>query len=150
LSPNITSKCKNLKNLIVTLLSNHDWIISPGDTGFSLQLNCYPQTTPPAKYKGYTLLWFQYELTVHNEQVLAAIQYWSWLPGYPDNLKGHGYNPPDNWTSFATATSNIVPRGSVMRIELDTDSNDNVTGMYFGITPTDFNSGKRYLYGIAV
>jgi hypothetical protein len=80
--------CKNLKNLIVTLLSNHDWIISPGDTGFSLQLNCYPQTTPQAKYKGYKLLWFQYELTVHNEQVLAAIQYWSWAPGLPRQPQG--------------------------------------------------------------
>jgi hypothetical protein len=35
-----------------------------------------------------------------------------------------------------------------MRIELDTDSNDNVTGVYFGITPTDFNSGKRYYMGL--
>ena len=35
-----------------------------------------------------------------------------------------------------------------MRIELDTDSKDKVTGVYFGITPTDFNSAKRYFMGL--
>jgi hypothetical protein len=140
------NNCKSLKNVIVTLVLNDD-LITQGDTGFSLQLNCYPQTNPQAKHNGYSLLWFQYEINVSSinpTQVQPAIQYWSWLPGYPDTDKSHGYSPPDNWTPFASAPSNQVQRGSVMRIQLVTDSNHNVTGAWFGITPSDFNLGKRY------
>ena len=38
------NNCNSLKNVIVTLVLNDD-LITQGDTGFSLQLNCYPQ--PP-------------------------------------------------------------------------------------------------------
>src|SRR6516162_3230848 len=86
------NNCQSLKNRIVTLVANDD-LITQGDNGFSLQLNCYPQTTPQAKYKGYNMLWMQYVIDVYNSQVRAGIQYFSWLPGYDPKLKGHGYSP---------------------------------------------------------
>jgi len=70
------NNCHSLKDLIVTLVLNRS-LITKGNTGFSLQLNCYPQTNPQAKYKGYPLAWFQYVIDVYNSQVLAGIQYWS-------------------------------------------------------------------------
>jgi hypothetical protein len=143
----LLNNCKSLKNPIVTLVLNRD-LITQGDNGFSLQLNCYPQTNPQAKHNGYNLLWFQYVITVWSSQVQAAIQYWSWLPGYDPKLKGHGYSPSDNYKKFASAASNQVQRGSVMRIELETDSNDNVTGAQFGITPSKFKSGHGYHFSL--
>jgi hypothetical protein len=136
------NNCQSLKNLIVTLVLNRP-LITQGDTGFSLQLNCYPQTNPQAKYKGYPLAWFQYVINVYNSQVQAGIQYWS-LQDPKD--KGHGYSPSPNYVQFASAPSNQVQRGSVMRIQLETDSNDNVTGATFGITPSDFKLGSRYQF----
>ena len=130
------NNCQSLKNLIVTLVLNRP-LITQGDTGFSLQLNCYPQTNPQAKYKGYPQAWFQYVIDVSNSQVRAGIQYWS-------VQKGHGYSPKPNYVKFASATSNQVQRGSVMRIQLETDSKDHVKGATFGITPGDFKKGKKY------
>ena len=95
------NNCQSLKNPIVTLVVSRDLIVSPEDTGFSLQLNCYPQTKPQPKIEGYPQAWFQYVITVHAAQVEASLQYWS----YQDPVnKGHGYSAPDNGTSFATAT----------------------------------------------
>jgi hypothetical protein len=136
------NNCQSLKNLIVTLQANWD-LITQGDIGFSLQLNCYPQTNPQATHNGYPLAWFQYVINVYNAQVQAGIQYWS---KQDPKDKGHGYSPSPNYNQFASAPSNRVQRGSVMRIELETDSNDNVTGAYFGITPTDFKLGSRWFY----
>ena len=130
------NNCHSLKDLIVTLVLNRP-LITQGNNGFSLQLNCYPQTNPQAKYKGYPLGWFQYVIDVYNSQVLAGIQYWS-------VQKGHGYSPSPNYVKFASAPSNQVQRGSVMRIQLETDSKDHVTGATFGIAPGDFNNGKKY------
>jgi hypothetical protein len=136
------NNCKSLKNLIVTLDVSRD-LITKGDTGFSLQLNCYPQTKPQAKYKGYPLAWFQYVINLNNGGVQAGIQYWS---KQDPKDKGHGYSPSPNYVQFASAPSNRVQRGSVMRIELETDSNDNVTAARFGITPSDFKLGSRYQF----
>ena len=138
----LVNNCHSLKDLIVTLALNRP-LITKGNTGFSLQLNCYPQTNPQAKYKGYPLAWFQYVIDVYNSQVRAGIQYWS-LQDPKD--KGHGYSPSPNYVKFASAPSNQVQRGSVMRIQLETDSNDKVTGATFGITPGDFKKGKKYYF----
>src|SRR5262245_5522642 len=116
------NNCQSLKNLLVTLVLNRN-LITQGDTGFSMQLNCYPQTNPQTKYNGYPLAWFQYVINVYNSQVQAGIQYWSLQD--PKN-KGHGYSPSPNYVQFASAPSNQVQRGSVMRIQLETDSNDKV------------------------
>ena len=36
-----------------------------------------------------------------------------------------------------------------MRIQLETDSNDKVTGATFGITPGDFKRGKEYYFKLS-
>ncbi len=118
--------CKGLQNLTVTLHVTLD-LITAGNNGFSLQLNCYPQTKPQATYRGKPLNWFQYVIAVENNSVQWGIQYWS-------ETKGYGFSPANNYSSFASAASNQVPAGSVMRIALHTDSGGNVTSATFSIT----------------
>lgn len=144
---NIFNKCSSLKNLIVTFQANSDLIVQ-GNNGFSLQLNCYPQTKPQATYEatGAPLNWFQYVINVSNEQVQAGIQYWAVQPQY----KGKGFSPSPNYVQFASAPSNQLLRGSVLRIQLETDSSDNVWGATFGLIPggsiADFKTGSRYQF----
>ena len=151
----IFDNCSSLKGLIVTLEANYD-LITQGNVGFSLQLNCYPQTNPQAKYygvdpKGAPLNWFQYVIYVSNNQLSAGIQYWAVQPSTDPSLKGpgwkgDGYNPFQTEPQFGSAPSNQLSRGSVMRIQLDTDSNDNVTAAWFCVTPKDFKTGSRYVF----
>jgi len=136
------NNCQSLKNPIVTLVVNAP-LITQGDTGFSLQLNCYPQTNPQATYQGYPMAWFQYVIQVVNSGVWAHIQLWS---KQDPKDKGHGFSPSSNDVQFGSAPSNQVPRGSVMRIQLSTDSNDNVVGVTFGFTPYDFSLGSKYQF----
>lgn len=132
------NNCQSLKNLIVTLQVNWN-LITDGNNGFSLQLNCYPQTNPPAKYRDKPLEWMQYVIAIENNSAQWGIQYWS-------TDKGFGYSPPGNYSSFGAVSSNQVLRGSVMRIALDTDSNGNVTSATFGITDPDFNKISSYKF----
>lgn len=125
------NNCQSLQNLIVTLQANWD-LITSGNNGFSLQLNCYPQTNPQAKYKDKPLKWMQYVIAIVNNSIEWGIQYWS-------TVEGFGFSPANNYSSIGTAPSNQVQRGSVMRIALDTDSNSNVTGARFIITNGDLS-----------
>lgn len=118
-------KCRNLQNLTVSLQATQN-LITQGNNGFSLQLNCYPQTKPQATYRGKPLVWFQYVIAVQNNSVLWGIQYWS-------AVKGFGFSPSPNYVSFASAPSNRVPAGSVLKIALDTKANGNVTTAKFSI-----------------
>jgi hypothetical protein len=118
--------CKSLQNLTVTLHVTLD-LVTSGNNGFSLQLNCYPQTNPQATYRDKPLNWFQYVIAVENNSVQGGIQYWS-------EVKGFGFSPSPNYVPFASATSNQVPAGSVMRIALATEPNGNVTSATFSIT----------------
>jgi hypothetical protein len=136
------NNCQSLKNLIVTLQANRH-LITQGDNGFSLQLNCYPQTNPQATYNGYPLAWFQYVINVYNAQVQAGIQYWS---KQDPKDKGHGYSPSPNYVQFASAPSNQVQRGSAMRIALETDPNVNVTSATFSITDAEFSKVSSYRF----
>lgn len=120
------NKCQNLQNLTVSLQATQN-LITLGNNGFSLQLNCYPQTKPQATYRGKPLDWFQYVIAVQNNSVVWGIQYWS-------KVKGFGFSPSPNYVSFASAPSNRVPAGSVMKIALDTKANGNVTTAKFSIT----------------
>src|SRR5580658_7334060 len=104
----LIDNCKSLQNLTVTLQVTHD-LITLGNNGFTLQLNCYPQTNPQASYGGVPLKWFQYVIAVDNNSLGWGIQYWS-------EVKGKGYNPANSYSSFGSASSNQIPRGSVMRI----------------------------------
>jgi hypothetical protein len=155
----LVSNCKNLFNLSVTLQVTQD-LVTLANTGFSLQLNCYPQITSKAQGTpetgDSTLTWFQYILIVANNQVTYEIQYWAnnaysyvphwtspsqwWPPGYTPNPPNTSpWLPvfPGNAITGTVATSmpsNQVPAGSVITIQLATDANGNVTGATFGIT----------------
>jgi hypothetical protein len=120
------SQCQSLQNLTLALRVTQD-LITLGNNGFSLQLNCYPQTNPQATYLGVPLEWFQYVIAVESDSLQWGIQYWS-------TVKGSGFNPSPNYVAFGSATSNQVPAGSVLKIALATDTNGNVTSATFGIT----------------
>jgi hypothetical protein len=127
----LVANCESLRNPIVTFHVALD-MITEGNNGFSLQMNCYPQTKPQATYNGKPLNWFQYVIAVDNNSVQWGIQYWS-------EVKGFGFSPPGNYSSFASASSNQVPAGSVMRISLQTDSANNVISATFSITDPSGN-----------
>jgi hypothetical protein len=165
----LIDNCQNLQNLTVRFQVTQD-LITLGNTGFSLQLNSYPQ--PGSLSQGSTLNWFQYIIYIVQNQALWQIQYWAigaqpysktqwWPPGYapsPPYTANYGTNPPTyntspwlpvfpndfNWTSFGSAPSNQVPAGSVMEIQLTTDSNGNVTTATFSVTDPsgNINSAK--------
>jgi len=108
-------------------------LITLGNNGFSLQLNCYPQTHPQATHEGKPLNWMQYVIAVQNNSVVWGIQYFSAVRVAP-GVKGFGFNPSQNYVSpFASAPSNRVPAGSVMKIALDTKANGNVTKATFSL-----------------
>jgi hypothetical protein len=146
----LVDACANLQNLSVSLTVTQD-LVTVGDTGFSLQLNAYPQTT--SSIQGQTLNWLQYIIYVGgpiNNNLGWEIQYWSvgaqpygpnqpWPPGYTPN-------PPNStpWLpalpndfqvqSFGDANANRIPAGSVMTIQLATNSAGAVTGATFSVT----------------
>ena len=162
----LINSCQNLSNLTVQLQVTED-LITLEDTGFSLQLNCYPQigaitpnstqgTTFPGEVVG-QLEWFQYVLIVTNNSANFEIQYWAHAKSYQDAGPGGnppeirwppGYtpNPPDTspWLpvfpgtaitgGIGSVSSNRIPAGSVITINLSTDSSGNVTGVTFSIT----------------
>jgi hypothetical protein len=122
----LVDKCQSLHSLTVTLQATED-LITQGNNGFSLQLNCYPQTNPQSTHSGKPLNWAQYVIAIDNNSVEWGIQYWS-------TVKGFGFSPSGNYSSFASAPSNQVPKDSVMKIALITDHNGNVTKAEFSVT----------------
>ncbi len=119
------NNCQSLQNLTVSLQATQN-LITLGNNGFSLQLNCYPQTHPQSTHRGKPLTWIQYVIAVQNNSVQRGIQYWS-------AVKGFGFSPSPNYVSFASAPSNRVPAGSVMKIALATNAKGNVTKATFSI-----------------
>jgi hypothetical protein len=122
----LVNKCSNLENLTVSLKVSKDLITKAGN-GFSLQLNCYPQTKPQSTYLGHALAWFQYVIAVDGDCADWGIQYWSEVTGF-------GFSPSPNYVAFDSAPSNQVPAGSVMQIALRTDAKGLVTSAVFSIT----------------
>ena len=128
----------------------------------SITPNSTPDTTFPGKVVG-QLDWFQYLIIVANKQVSFEIQYWGSAKSY--RTGGPGGNPPEiRWppgytpnpsdtspwlpvfphgaisgTVIGSRSSNKVPAGSMIRIQLATDSSGNVTGATFSITDPDGN-----------
>jgi hypothetical protein len=161
----LINSCQNLSNLTVQLQVTED-LITLEDTGFSLQLNCYPPngaitpnstqgTTFPGEVVG-QLEWFQYVLIITNNTASFEIQYWANAKSYQDTphiLWPPGYTPnPANtspWLpvfpggavtgSVGSVSSNRIPAGSVITIELPTDSSGNVTGATFSVTDPSGN-----------
>ena len=78
-------KCNSLHNLNVSMQVTED-LITRGNNGFSLQLNCYPQINPQSTHSGKPLNWAQYVIAVYSDSVRAGIQYFS----YPI---GSGFSP---------------------------------------------------------
>ena len=167
----LINNCQNLSNLTVQLQVTED-LITFEDTGFSLQLNCYPpigaitpNSTPETTFPGQVvgqLWWFQYIFIVTNNSASFEIQYWANAKSYqtagpggnPPEIRwppGYTPNPPDTspWLpvfphgaitgSVGSVSSNRVPAGSVITIELSTDSSGNVTGATFSITDPSGN-----------
>ena len=98
----LINNCQNLSNLTVQLQVTED-LITLEDTGFSVQLNCYPQigaitpnstqgTTFPGEVVG-QLEWFQYVLIIGNNSASFEIQYWAHAKSFQD--AGPGGNPPE-------------------------------------------------------
>jgi hypothetical protein len=165
---NLIDNCQNLFNLTVQLQVTED-LVTLGDTGFSLQLNCYPQigsTTPNSTPQtgGGSLTWFQYVLIVANNQISFEIQYWAtgthsyqtggpggnppeirWPPGYTPNPTNTSPwlpvfpNVAVTGTVVGSTSSNHIPAGSVLTIQLATDASGNVTGAKFSFTDPSGN-----------
>lgn len=133
----LVDKCNSLQNLNVSMQVTED-LITLGNNGFSLQLNCYPQTNPQSAHSGKPLNWAQYVIAVVNNSVEWGIQYWSAVK-VPPGTPGFGFSPSANYSAFASATSNQVPKGSAMKIALATDHNGNVTKAAFSITNPEGN-----------
>jgi len=166
----LVNNCQNLENLRVTFVVTED-LVTLGNTGFSLQLNAYPQTTSTSQ--GQSLNWFQYIIYVGgplNNQLGWEIQYWSvgapssWPPGYtptPPNTTPWLPVLPNDYQiqPFGSAPSNQIPAGSVMQIQLTTSSG-NVTSAAFSVTDPSgqvspatftFPAGALYpIYGFQV
>jgi hypothetical protein len=161
------NNCQSLQNLTVSLRVTQD-LITVNNSGFSLQLNCYPQ--PGIKPQGQTLTeqqvgdlsltWFQYVVIVQNGWSFE-IQYWSnnakcyqqdaagncvepWPPGYNPNPPGTTpWLPVFPNTALAggigSSSSSQLLAGSIIEIQLTTDSNSNVVGANFRITDPSGN-----------
>jgi hypothetical protein len=148
----LVSQCSNLQALTVTFQVTAD-LVTVGNTGFGLQLNCFPQAGQT--FQNQTLNWFQYGLvignasgqlpTANNQQVGWFVEYWntnalnaSWPPGYtpnPPNTTPARPVIPNDFTvaPFAPAPSNQILAGSVLQIQLTT-TNGNVTKATFNYT----------------
>src|ERR1700691_1741840 len=71
----LVDNCKSLQNLTVILHATVD-LVTVGNNGFSLQLNCYAQTKLQATYRDKPLKWFQYVIAVEDNSVQWGVQYW--------------------------------------------------------------------------
>jgi hypothetical protein len=154
-NPTLISQCSNLQNLTVTFTVTED-LVTVGNTGFGLQLNCFPQANQV--FQNQTLNWFQYGLVIgsaagyepsNDQKVGWFVEYWdtnaigqSWPPGYtpnpPNTNPGRPVIPNDttftSFTPFGDAPSNQILAGSILQIQLVTDNNGNVTQVNFNYT----------------
>lgn len=128
----LVKKCQSLQNLTLSMQLEQD-LITFENNGFSLQLNCYPQSNPQATANGKPMYWAQYVIAVETSLVQYGIQYWSHAFNF--GQAGFGYSAPGNYSaSIASAPSNQLPKGSVLKIALHTESNGNVAKVKFSFT----------------
>ena len=69
----LVSQCANLQGLTVTFQVTED-LITVGNAGFGLQLNCFPQAGQT--FQNQPLNWFQYFLVIQSEEVGWGVEYW--------------------------------------------------------------------------
>ena len=140
----LESSCNNLQGLTVTLVVTED-MVTVGDTGFGLQLNCFPQ--PGQVVQSQTLNWFQYAFVIGGGNIGWLVEYWNTNqfggPGWP---AGYTPNPPNTtpalpvipndtgFTNITSASNNRILAGSILQVQLTTDSSGNVTKATFNYT----------------
>jgi hypothetical protein len=154
--------CSDLSGVTVRLEVTED-LVTLGNTGFSLQLNAFPQSG--VQCQGQTLNWLQYVIYVANGSLSYEIQYWA--VGAPGNWPA-GYTPQPNttpWlpvfpndyylTGFGSISSNQLPKGSALEIELTTDGSHRVSNATFSyidpsgnVSPGSFAFPEGTLYPI--
>jgi hypothetical protein len=154
----LVSQCKNLQGLTVTFKVTED-LVTVGNTGFGLQLNCFPQAGQV--FQNQTLNWFQYAIIIgnpSNQKVGWLVEYWNtigpanWPTGYTPNPAHTTPQLPvipndTGDTSFADAPSNQILAGSILQVQLSTDSNGNVTKATFNYTdPSGHLSTASYTF----
>jgi hypothetical protein len=141
----LVSQCKNLNGLTVTFNVTED-LVTVGNTGFGLQLNCFPQAGQT--FQSQLLNWFQFFMPVGNpnDQKLSwAVEYWNtngptaWPPGHTPNPANTVPQRPvipndEGAAAFASAPSNQILAGSILQIQLSTDTNGNITQVNFNYT----------------
>ena len=151
----LVSQCNNLQGLTVTLAVTED-LVTVGNQGFGLQLNCFPQAGQVIQNQ--TLNWFQYVLVVggandglpgNDQKVGWAVEYWntigpgSWPSGYTPNPPNTSPQRPvipndSGVVSFGNAPSNQILAGSILQVQLITNSTG-VTEAIFNYTDPDGN-----------
>ena len=132
------SGCNNLQNLTV-LVEFSTAISTVNNSGWTLQLNCYPPTGHFCQMV--EVNWFQYVIYVWAGVLSYEIQYWSlgssaWPPGVTPVGGTHPWLPcwadDDRLHPFATGlTGDTMPSGSFLQFELATDPDDGVTAATF-------------------
>src|SRR5450432_3859390 len=101
----LVSQCNNLQGLTVTLTVTED-LVTVGNTGFGMQLNCFPQAGQTAQSE--TLNWFQYGFVIQNGKI-------NWLlPEYWDtnNFNSSTSQPlpwPTGYTPNPAGTTTMLP-----------------------------------------
>ncbi len=147
----LVSQCANLQGLTVTFKVTED-LVTVGNAGFGLQLNCFPQAGQT--FQNQTLNWFQYVIAIggagdglpgNDQKVGWAVEYWntngpgSWPSGYTPNPANTSPQRPvipndAGVVSFADAPSNQILKGSILQVQLKTDTSGNVTKAIFNYT----------------
>jgi hypothetical protein len=159
---NIFDNCHSLENLTVTVEVTED-LVTAANNGFSLQLNCYPQSNQIPQGQSLTtsqvgdleLTWLQYLIIVQNGYAFE-IQYWStnahgyasgqpWPPTYTPNPPGTTpwlpvFPNTADFSGFGSSSSSELAAGSTMVIALTTDpTTAKVTSAQFSVTDPDGN-----------
>ncbi|MGN6723704.1 MAG: hypothetical protein ACTHJM_13920 [Marmoricola sp.] len=169
----LVNSCNGLDNLSVVLTVTED-MVTVGDVGFGMQLNCFPQAGQVDQTE--PLNWFQYFLVVQNGQIQWGLpEYWDtnnfngatgganpWPAGYTPNPPGTTTDlpviPNDGGASnLAGVANNRILAGSVLEIALTTDANHKVTKVTYSYTDPgghastheyDFPNGSQFsIYG---
>ena len=157
----LVNSCNSLENLTVTLTVTED-LVTVGDVGFGMQLNCFPQAGQVAQSE--PLNWFQYFLVVESGQIQWGLpEYWDtnnfngstgapnpWPTGYTPNPANTTTDLPvianDGGASdLANVANNRILAGSVLEIALTTDASKNVTKVTYSYTdPGGHTSTHEY------
>ena len=126
----LTNNCSTVNGLTVSLHVTQDMIatVTPGggglgtpNGGFGLQLNANPPSSAP-------VTWMQFGFIVESNQASAFIQYWN-----SSGVNNHGQ------PVVRSLSSNTIPAGWVLAIQLSNDSSGNITAATFSVTDNDGN-----------